>query len=278
MNNFHGFNLNFEVFKENIDDVIKRATDQGVIHILVPATDVLSSKKALFIANRYKNIYASAGIHPHHIFQFQYENENRINIEDELKEIEKLIKEKKIIAIGEIGLDVHYYNKTKYKNYKIDENFLSLQKNFLIKQVEIAVKNKKSLILHNRETTNEIIPLLNNNWSSFLSERSVFHCCEPDGNLLKFAKDKKIFIGVDGDITYNKAKQDFIRNISIESLVIETDSPFLIPEPLKSHKIFPNEPANLSIIFEFISSKLQVDRSKLKEVLFENSLKLFNLS
>ena len=88
--------LNFEVFKKNIDDVIKRAIDQGIIHILVPATDVLSSRKALFIANRYKNIYASVGIHPHHVFQFQYENKENFNIEKELKEVEELIKEKKV--------------------------------------------------------------------------------------------------------------------------------------------------------------------------------------
>src|SRR4030042_3090484 len=156
--------LNFKLFERNLDNVIKKAADQGITHILVPATDVSSSKKALFISEKYKNIYAGVGIHPHHVFQFQYEKENRIDIEKELKEIEKLSKNNTVVAIGEVGLDKHYYSKTKYEEYKIDKNFLSLQEEFLIKQIEIAVKNKKSLILHSRETAKELIKRLIDNW------------------------------------------------------------------------------------------------------------------
>jgi len=269
--------LNFEVFDNNINNVITSALGQGITHILIPATDIESSKKSTLISEKHKNIYSSVGIHPHHVFKFQYENKN-IDIEKDLQEIENLIQEKKVIAIGEVGLDAHYYNKTKYKDYKIDEDFLSLQKKFLLKQIEIAVKNKKSLILHNRETAKEIIPLLNNNWTDFLSGRTVFHCCEPDKDLLQLSKDKNIFIGVDGDITYNKIKQDFIKNVPIDHLVVETDSPFLIPEPLKSQKIFPNTPANISIIIDFLSNLLGIEKEKLQKTTFENSLRLFNLS
>jgi len=268
--------LNFKVFDTRLDKVINSAIGQGVTHILIPATDVISSKKFIEISKKNKNIYSSVGIHPHHVFQFQYEDKS-IDIEEELEEIEKLVKTKKVIAIGEVGLDAHYYNKTKYKDYKVDENFLDLQKKFLIEQIKIAVKNKKSLILHNRETANEIIPLLNNNWVDFLNGRTVFHCCESNEDLLNFSKEKNIFIGIDGDITYDKIKQDFIKNVPIENLVIETDSPFLIPEPLKSQKIFPNEPANISIIVDFLSNLLGVQKEKLQQITFENSLKLFNI-
>jgi TatD DNase family protein len=268
--------LNFKVFDTRLDKVINSAIGQGVTHILIPATDVISSKKSIEISKKNKNIYSSVGIHPHHVFQFQYEDKS-IDIEEELEEIEKLVKTKKVIAIGEVGLDAHYYNKTKYKDYKVDENFLDLQKKFLIEQIKIAVKNKKSLILHNRETANEIIPLLNNNWVDFLNGRTVFHCCESNEDLLNFSKEKNIFIGIDGDITYDKIKQDFIKNVPIENLVIETDSPFLIPEPLKSQKIFPNEPANISIIVDFLSNLLGVQKEKLQQITFENSLKLFNI-
>jgi TatD DNase family protein len=269
--------LNFKVFDTRLDKVINSAIEQGVTHILIPATDVLSSKKSIEISKKYKNIYSSVGIHPHHVFQFQYEDKS-IDIEKELLEIEKLIKEKKVLAVGEVGLDSHYYNKTKYENYKVDENFLDLQKKFFTEQIKIAIKNKKSLILHNRETARCIIKRLIDNWDSSLSGRTVFHCCEPNEDLLKFSKEKNIFIGIDGDITYNKEKQDFIKNVPLENLVLETDSPFLIPEPLKSQKIFPNTPANISIILDFLSNLLDIEKLKLQRITFENSLRLFNLS
>ena len=272
--------LNFHSFKNNLKDVIARATDVGVTHITIPSTDVQTSIDAVAIAQTNENIYSAVGIHPHHIFKYQTEKNDEDKetfISNELEKIIKLAKKDKVVAIGEIGLDRHYYSKTKYSDYQINEEFLSLQKDFFIKQIEIAATNKKSLILHNREASDEFLKAFDNAWRDDFKERTVFHCCEPKKNLLKYAKTKKIFIGVDGDVTHNKEKGNYIKEIPLDQLVLETDSPFLTPEHERSDKKFPNEPKNLQIIAEFIAKKLSISEEELKKITFENSKRLFNL-
>ena len=290
--------LNFHSFKNNVDDVIKRARDVGVSYITIPSTDVNTSIDAVEIAQNNKDIYSAVGIHPHHIFKYQipHPRHPRENgdpdsgfpigvgndvfsfLNSELKEIENLAVNKKVVAIGEIGLDRHYYSKTKYSDYQINEEFLSLQKDFFIKQIEIAAEFKKSLILHNREANDEFLETFDKSWREEFKERTVFHCCEPKKKLLDYAISKKIFIGVDGDVTYNKQKEEFVKQIPMELLVLETDSPFLTPEPIRSTVKFPNEPKNIQVITEFIAKKKEIDLEELKKITFENSKKLFGLN
>ena len=176
------------------------------------------------------------------------------------------------MAIGEVGIDRHIYQKTKYPDYKIEEEFVALQKIFLIEQIKLAHKYKKSLILHNREAKKDVLEILTSHYSLIPSHSSVFHCCEPDFELLEFAKDHKMFIGVDGDIIYYKEKQEFIKNVPLEMLVLETDSPFLSPT-----KKFPNEPKNIKVIAEFIASLLHCSITSLTKQTTKNAERLFNL-
>lgn len=273
--------LNFHSFKNNLNDVIKRARDFGELYITIPSTDVSTSIDAVKIAQSNKDIYSAVGIHPHHIFKFQTEkNENNKEdfIKKELNQIKNLAQEQKVIAIGEIGLDRHYYSKTKYSDYQINEDFLSLQKEFFIKQIEIAAEFKKSLILHNREASDEFLETFDKSWREEFKERTVFHCCEPKKKLLDYAVSKKIFIGVDGDVTYSKEKEEFVKRIPMELLVLETDSPFLTPEPIRSAVKFPNEPKNIQLIAKFIAKIKNLELEDLKKITFENSKKLFNLN
>ena len=106
----------------------------------------------------------------------------------------------------------------------------------------------------------------------------VFHCCEPDEELLAHAKEHHIFIGVDGDVTYSKKKQEFIKNVPLDMLVLETDSPFLLPEPLRSQKKFPNEPANIAVIAKFITHLCGVNIEDLQRITTDNAHRLFSLS
>jgi len=95
--------------------------------------------------------------------------------------------------------------------------------------------------------------------------------------LLIFAKNHKVFIGVDGDVTYDKAKQDFIRQVPLEMLVVETDSPFILPEPLLSEKKYPNEPANIQLIVREVASLKGETVEKIIELTTENGKSLFGL-
>jgi len=283
--------LNFEAFDTTVDDVIERAKKVGVDHILIPGTDVPTSKKAVQIAEKHEGAYAAVGIHPHHIYQFLIEmrpsetnffhktNKSEKNsFSSDLKKIESLLGNPKVVSIGEVGIDRHIYQKTKYPDYKIGEEFVKLQKEILEEQIGMVVKYEKSLILHNREAKADMFEVLNKTWNKKLEGRSVFHCCEPDHELLEFAKDHKMFIGVDGDITYYKAKQEFIKAVPLDMLVLETDSPFLNPEPNRSKEGgTKNEPGNIPLIAKFIANLKNISVEKLSEQTTENAKKLFKL-
>ncbi len=286
--------LNFETFDERVDDVINDAKCAGVNQIVIPGTDVATSEKAVSIAEKYEGIYAAVGIHPHHVYEFlkaqipifstassrhggttgrlSQKQESSLFLSQELKKIENLLSNKKVVAVGEVGIDHHLYQKTKHQDYKIEEEFVELQKIFLKEQIKLATKYDKSLILHNREAREDMFEVLQEVWDKRLEGRTVFHCCEPDETLLKFAQQHKMFIGIDGDITYYKEKRPFIKMVPLNMLVLETDSPYLSPT-----KQFPNEPKNIILIAEFVAKLKEISIDEVAKVTTENARKLFKI-
>jgi len=264
--------LNFKRFKNSVSEVIQRAKEAGVQSIVIPGTDVVTSQKAVEIASQYEGVYVAVGIHPHHALQFQMSS-----FKSEIEKLKTLLMHSKVVAIGEVGLDKHEYTQTKYKTYKVDDQFIEAQKQLLIEQIKLALKYDKSLILHNREAKDELLPLLEKCWDKKLEGRTVFHCCEPDMELLEFAQNHGIFIGVDGDVTYLPEKAEFVKKVPLEMLVLETDSPYLLPEPLRMQKLYPNEPKNITVIAEYIAYLKGLKKDQLQQVTYENSKKLFAL-
>ena len=268
--------LNFKRFKKNTDEVIKASQQAGVRYFVVPGTDIKTSKKAVDIAKRYKDIYAAVGIHPHHVYRLRSKGQED-DIEPLIKRLEGLLANPEVVAIGEVGVDTHIYAETVYKTYRVDNVFIKLQEEILRKQIKLAIQYNKSLILHNREAADNLISVLNKSWDRPLAFRTVFHCCEPDEKLLEFAKQNNIFIGVDGDITYNKEKQAFIKEVPLNLLVLETDSPFILPEPLRSQRAYPNTPANLGIIAKYVAEVKNKDINYIIKQTTKNGLRLFSL-
>jgi len=288
--------LNFSSFKKTLDEVISKARTVGVEKMLIPSTKLKNSIKAVEIAEKYEGVYAAVGIHPHHIYDIKVElnkflpqvNSSRNQRDSDihlrknllnstLLEIEKLLNHKKVVAIGEVGLDRHEYEKTVYPDYKVSVDFMELQKKLLTEQIKLAIKYDKSLILHNREAGEEMLKIMNESWDEKLASRTVFHCCEPNLELLSYAKEHQIYLGVDGDVTFSSEKQEFVKLIPLEMLVVETDSPLLLPEPLRSQKLYPNKPENLVLIIDTIASLLNIGRKELIDQTIQNSNKLFNL-
>ncbi len=305
--------LNFSSFKKNLEEVVKRAKGVGVDQIVVPGTDISSSKKAVEIAQKYEGICAAVGIHPHHVFDIirdstkiysevnspsslrsepfvpRSSSESEVSLRHSLAQtstsfvnfvssLQKVLMNKKVVAIGEVGLDSHVYQQTKYENYQVDSKFIDSQIELFKLQVRLAIKYDKSLIIHNRETKEELLKVLNEVWDEKLSGKAVFHCCEPDEDLLQYAKDHKMFIGVDGDITYRLDKQEFIKKVPLDMLVLETDSPFLLPEPLRTQKKYPNEPKNIPLVAEFVAKLQEVSVEYINEVTTGNANMLFQLT
>jgi len=273
--------LNFSVFEGKVAEVITQANQAGVSYFVVPGTDLATSKKAVELAKKFEGVYAAVGIHPHHIYQYKKSN---IKYQKYISNIKNLLKLKETVAVGEIGLDKHVYKKTKYQHYKIDEEFFKLQKLFFIEQLKLAKEYKKAVTIHNREAKDDLLPILNEHWDSYFSGRMVFHCCEPDFvktrhglSLLEFAKTHNIYIGVDGDVFYNKKKQEFVKKVPLDLLVLETDSPFLSPfkKILPAGRQVPNEPKNLPSIAEFISRLVGYSMNRFIEITTENGRRLF---
>lgn len=252
--------LNLDVFDDKIDSVVKEAKREGVTRILIPGTDIHTSKKTIRLADKYPSLYASVGLHP-------TEKLDEENLPQLLKEIEKLAESDSVLAIGEVGLDHYRY-----------ESATRVQEKYFKKQAELAAKLGLSLIIHNRQSTDSLIESLESVWSQALSYSTVFHCAEPREELLNFAKENGVFMGVDGDITYDEEKQKFVKNIPLELLVVETDSPFLTPLPVRSEGVAHNEPKYLNLVIKKLSELLEEDEKSLAEITTKNALKLFNLA
>ncbi len=285
--------LNLKVLVNQAEQVIRRAKEAGVDRFIVPGTDVETSKKAIELAEKYSEVYAAVGIHPHNVFEIHEEapprrlSQKQVSslLSNKVTVLEELLVNNKVVAIGEVGLDKHYYKKTKYENYQIDPEFVQAQKQLFIEQIKLAIKYKKSLIIHSREAAGETLSIMGD--SSILTPlagRIVFHCCEANDELLKFALAHQIYIGVDGDVTYKKpfgqaqGKEEFVKKIPLELLVLETDSPFLLPEPLRAEKKYPNEPKNIRLIAEKITEIKNIPINQLIEITEKNSKKLFQIS
>lgn len=252
--------LNIKPLYENHLDVIKNARENGVSFFLIPGMNIKDSKVALNIANDFENVYASIGIHP-------TEDLEKINI-NKIEEVfnELIENNENIVAIGETGLDFYKYLSP-----------INLQVQVLRFHIKLASKHGLGLILHNRMATNYIIKELEKGWSPSFSGKIVFHCCPPEKELLTFAKEKEIFIGVDGDITYDKEKEDFIKEVPLELLVLETDSPNLTPLPIRNENKFPNKPENLKYVAKHISKIKDINEKKLIKITTRNSKRLFDI-
>lgn len=266
--------LNFKAYKKTISEVIRTMKEAGVNYGVIPGTDIKTSINAARIAEENDGLWAAVGIHPHHAYELDYET-----MQNELQQLESVLQKSKVVAIGEVGIDRHQYENTKYDAYSVSELFVDLQQQLFRQQIRMAVKYRKSLIIHNREAKTETLHILAEEWSDILQHRAVFHCCEPDDEILAFALEHKMYIGVDGDVTYEgSAKPAFLTKVPAESLVLETDSPFLLPEPLRTERRYPNTPSNLPLIAQAVALAWKQPVQDVVEATTKNALRLFNLS
>lgn len=248
--------LNFKAFSDDYDEVITRAFAAGVTKIINVGTKIDSSQRAVELTEKYDKLYAIVGVHPHHADKIEVEP--RISHTDWLKVLELLAAHPKVVAIGECGMD--YY---RYKSNDIVDP--KLQRDVFVKQIELAHKVKKPLQIHNRHAGKEIVTLLIDNRSYLLDPPGMFHCMSGNLELLKKVLDLGFYIGYDGNITYEGLAPgeetelaELVKATPIDRILIETDSPYLSPEPFRGSR---NEPKNAIIVGQFIA--------KLKSISYE---------
>jgi TatD DNase family protein len=255
--------LFFDDYKEDIDIVLSYAKRSGVEYFIVPGTDLKSSRESIRLAERDEKVFACVGIHP---------NEAIKATEGDLKEIEYLSKHRKVVAIGEIGLDYHY-----------DYSPRSCQYEYFTAQIEIAVKRNLPVVVHSRESMDDAINIVsdtvkvNPNWKESNGEyrRGVFHCFPGTVAEAEHLHGLGFYISYPGIITFKKTKSiEIVRKIGIQNLLLETDSPYMTPVPLRGKR---NEPSNIVFIGRKIAEVLNISEEEVARVTTNNAINLFGL-
>lgn len=246
---------NDERFNQDLDEIIPKIQSEGITKIVVSGYNLESSKKAQQISKKYKNIYTIVGISPNDL--------PLKNIEKQLNEIKELTKYNKNVAIGEIGLD-YYWNK---------ENKLKQQEIF-IKQIEIANKLNLPIVIHTREATIDTIQILK---QTPAKQKGIIHCCPLNQELVKNALDLGYYISFAGPITFKNSKNadEIIKIVPLEKILIETDCPYLAPEPVRGTK---NDSRNLKYIAQKIAEVKGISVEQVAKNTYNNTIKVFKIN
>lgn len=247
--------LDDKSYDEDLDAVINRAFDNGVKGIIIPGADICDLQKARDISHKYDNVYFATGVHPYHIDGFDIEILNTF------------LKDSKCIAVGECGLD--YFRMPKDEEEK--EHIKTLQKRCFCDQIELSIKFNKPLIIHARDANEDIYQILLEYKNDL--KGTVLHCFNASPLLLSLAK-YGVYYGIGGVLTFKNAKNlvEILRDIPLENLLIETDAPYLTPEP---HRGTRNEPVYTKYVVNKMAEILNMEVDDIEEVTTRNSKKLF---
>jgi TatD DNase family protein len=247
--------LTFDELQKNIGDVLQRSIAAGVTGWVTIGTDAEQNKKVISIIGKYENLYGSIGIHPHYASQ--------ISLSD-INQVKEFAKSKKIVAIGETGLDFHY-------NFSKQD----AQKDLFKKLLEIAAEKELPIIIHSREAFEETIDIIDKHADK--KTKIVFHCWGGTVEQTQIVLDKGFYISFTGVITFKNAQQarDAAKIVPLEKMMIETDCPYMSPEPMRKQKI--NEPALLVYTAGKIAELKEMTLGKFADEVTKTTKKFFNL-
>jgi TatD DNase family protein len=268
--------LNFNAYKNDVDEVIKISLDNNIWMINV-GSQYSTSKRAMKMTKKYKQgVYAAIGLHPIHL------ETGLIKIKNDTEEIEiktreedfdyekyrELAKSERVVAIGEIGLDYYYKPKTKGKL----ELFKEKQKKILIEQLNLAKELNLPIIFHCRSAHDDLLNILRFQVSSFKFQ-GVIHCFTGTWEQAEKYLEMGLYLGFNG-LIFKMNFDDIIRKTPIEKILIETDCPYLAPPPFENQR---NEPLYLKYIVEKIAQIKNLNYDEIVKITTENARKLFNL-
>lgn len=247
--------LNDPQLYERLDEVISNAQKVGVDKFLVVGWNKESSLLAIKLAEQYDFIYAAIGFHPTDIFDVS---------DEDFEEVMSYVNHPKVVAIGEIGLDYYWIK---------DENMREMQRKWFIKQIEFANKYHKPISIHNRDAFADCLQVLSEHKPEF---GGVMHCYSGSVESLKQVLDLGLNIGLGGPLTFTNAKMPKLvcEEVPLERLVVETDSPYLSPHPLRGTV---NEPKNIALVVDEIARVRNMSKKHLLDVLYQNSCKMFHV-
>lgn len=249
--------LNDEKFNKDRDKIINEIYKSGVTRFVTAGYSIESSKKAIEIANVYDFIYATVGVSPNDVPQSEEE------LWKQLKEIKSLIrKSRKVVAVGEIGLD--YYWNTDNKD---------IQKKAFIEQINLANELDLPIVIHTREAVMDTIQILKEN---VVKNKGVFHCCPQNRELIKEGLKLGFYISFAGPITFKNSKNadEIINLVPNDRILIETDSPYLAPEPVRGTR---NSPENVKYIAQKIANVKNLSLEEIEKITVKNTNRVFKI-
>ncbi|BHH83929.1 TatD family hydrolase [Desulforhopalus sp. 52FAK] len=249
--------LDMELFKNDLDEVLDRASLHGVQTTITIGIDVDSSHSAVEIAKTYPNIYATIGVHPHEV--------DKLN-EDAYEVLRSLYQANSdnIVGYGEIGLDyVKMHSQPKNQRFHFN------------KQIDLATELQLPIIIHNREAESDTLQILRSK-KDFL-QGGVMHCFSGDYDFARQIIDLGMIISIPGIVTFKNATtlHEVVKKVPMENMIIETDGPFLSPHPFRGKR---NEPVNVLFTAAKIAELKNIDISEVAHQSTSNARKLFNLN
>ncbi len=251
--------LDMKEFAGDRDEVITRALATGVTKIITVGTDITSSQQAIALAEKYKQVYAAVGVHPHDAGRVEGSY---------LTRLAELAKQSKVVAIGETGLDF-------YRNYSPKE----AQFNILHGQLELAAELNLPIIIHARQAAREMIETLSD-WVKRHKDtsgrpRGVIHCFSDDAQTARKYLNLGFYISFAGYVSYPQSRAPAVaKTIPIDRILVETDCPFLTPQ---KHRGKRNEPSYVVLTAGIVAGALGMPLEKFAEQTAENAQRLFKL-
>ncbi|MFH1878831.1 MAG: TatD family hydrolase [Candidatus Omnitrophota bacterium] len=247
--------LDFPDYKDDLDEVIKRAEDAGVVRIISPGTNIESSQKAVEIAHKFAPVYAAVGIHPHEAAKSDSASAGKIRA--------MAINSEKVVGIGEIGLDYCKAYSPREDQKKLFRTLLCLSK-----ELDLPV------IMHNRDADPDFTDIIKSD--EFAGIRGVVHCFSASREFLREVLSKGLYVSFTGTITFENASliRELVKYTPVESLLLETDSPFMAPVPRRGKR---NEPSFARHLLKTHAGIYSLSEEDIARVTTHNANRLFHL-
>jgi len=251
--------IHFKDFEGKIDDLLNRARDAGVGAIVNVGTDLSSSREVVALAERHPEIFAVVGVHPHDVSKMAM---------GEMEALAELAKHPKVVAIGEVGLDYYYEHSPR-----------EVQQQKLADFIRLARQAGKPLVIHCRDAFEDCFRIFDREdaWSASGGVGGVFHCFTGDASTAAYISGKGFYVSFSGIVTFKKSQvlQEAARAAPLEKILVETDCPFLAPEP---HRGKRNEPAHVRLVAEKVAALRGMKTEDLAKAATANTKSLFRLS
>lgn len=243
-----------EAFDEDRDQMMQRALDAGISRFFVPAIDSTYSQSMLALEKDYPdNVFLMAGLHPTHV---------KDNYNEELEHVVDMLDKHKFYAVGEIGIDLYW-----------DKSTLLIQQVAFKQQIKLAKQHELPIVIHCRDAFDEVFEILEEEKADNLY--GIFHCFTGSLEQAKQAINYNMKLGIGGVATFKNGKIDqFLNQIDLKHIVLETDAPYLAPTPYRGKR---NESSYITKVLEKLSDIYQVSEKKIAEITTENSKDVFGI-